>query len=117
VASIHDPLASNGESGNVSLLVYNSSLAEKYETITRSIADRGNKKTLEQLTELHLCVMNKSAMEGAGILRLTEAVCNMFSSPNQLARRTLFWEDGRLTVAYDWSKVSVSMSLAFVILK
>ena len=68
VASIHDPLASDGEARNVSLLVYNASLVAKYDKITRSIADRGDKKTLQQMSELHLCVMCKSAMEGAGIL-------------------------------------------------
>jgi hypothetical protein len=106
VASIHDPLASDGEARNVSLLVYNTSLVAKYDKITRSIADRGDKKTLQQMSELHLCVMCKSAMEGAGILRISEAVSALYSSPNQHARRTIYWEDGRMTVAYDWSKVS-----------
>ena len=45
-------------------------------------------------------------MEGAGILRLTEAMASLFSSPNQHARRTLFWEHNKLHVAYDWSKNS-----------
>jgi hypothetical protein len=106
LASIRDPLASDGESGNVSVLVYNAILAEKYDAITRSIAEKGNKKTLEQLTELHLCVMCLATLEGAGQLRFTEAVSALFSSPNQLARRTLFWEGQRLTVGYDWTKVS-----------
>ena len=106
VASIHDPLASNGESGNVSVLVYNAILSEKFRAIIHQLAEKGNKKTLEQLTELHLCVMCLAALEGAGQLRFTEAVSALFSSPNPLARRTLFWENQRLTVGYDWTKVS-----------
>jgi hypothetical protein len=106
VASIQDPLASNGESGNISLLLYNSILSEKYSEITQRIAEKGNKKTLDQMTELHLCVICLAAMEGAGQLRFSEVVSALFSSPNHLARRTLFWENQRLTVAYDWTKVS-----------
>lgn len=105
MASIRDPLVSNCESGNVSLLSYNSELSDKYAEIIHRIAEKGNSETLKQLTELHLCVMCLAGMEGGGKLRFSEAVSALFSSPNHLARRTLFWEDHQLTVAYDWTKV------------
>jgi hypothetical protein len=90
----------------VSLLTYNAQLSEEFKETIRQISN-GNWKTLDSLCELHLCVMSKAAMEGAGILRFTEAVSGLFSSPSQLARRTLYWEDQQLNVAYDWSKVGV----------
>jgi hypothetical protein len=85
-------------------MCFNAELSESFREIINQIA-RGDEKTLDKLSELHLCVMCKSAMEGAGILRFTEAVCAMYSSPNQLARRTLYWEDCLLAVLYDWTKV------------
>ncbi len=106
LASIRDPLTSSRESGSVSLMCFNAELSEWFSEVIKQIA-RGDAKTLDKLTELHLCVMCKSAMEGAGILRFTEAVCAMYSSPNQLARRTLYWEDCLLAVLYDWTKVHV----------
>ena len=48
------------------------------------------------------------------MLRFTEAMAGLFSSPNQLARRTLFWENNTLHVACDWSKVCVEKFFAFV---
>ncbi len=104
--SIRDPLTSSREAGSVSLMCFNAGLMQTFSEIIKQIA-RGDEKTLDKLSELHLCVMCKSAMEGAGILRFTEAVCAMYSSPNQLARRTLYWEDCLLAVLYDWIKVLV----------
>lgn len=107
MASIRDPLSSDKEAGNVSLLTYNDQLAEQFRAVIHEIASKGDWKTLDALTELHLCEMARAAMEGAGIFRYTEAIAGLFSSPNQLARRTFFWEDSTLHVAYDWSKVCV----------
>ena len=107
MASIRDPLSSDKEAGNVSLLTYNDELAEQFRAVIHEIASKGDGKTLDALTELHLCEMARAAMEGAGIFRYTEAMAGLFSSPNQLARRTFFWEDSTLHVAYDWSKVCV----------
>ena len=105
MASVRDPLSSNGEAGNVSLLTYNAQLSEQFKGVILAIPTTGNWKTLDALTELHLCEMSRAAMEGAGMLRFTEAMAGLFSSPNQLARRTLFWENNTLHVACDWSKV------------
>ena len=91
----------------MSLLTYNAQLSEQFKGVILAIPTTGNWKTLDALTELHLCEMARAAMEGAGIFRYTEAIAGLFSSPNQLARRTFFWEDRTLHVAYDWSKVSV----------
>ena len=90
----------------MSLTCFNTEMTESFSNIIKQIG-RGDQKTLDKLSELHLCVMCKAAMEGAGILRFTEAVCAMYSSPNHLARRTLYWEDCLLAVLYDWTKVHV----------
>jgi hypothetical protein len=132
----------------MSLMFFNAKLSELFSETINQIA-RGDEKTLDKLSELHLCVMCKTAMEGTGILRFTEAVCAMYaprppllsiisypinsllttqfalkskshsaahprsrsvflyayvrrySSPNQLARRTLYWEDCLLEDLYD----------------
>ena len=91
----------------MSLLTFNEHVSEQFKITIQQIATNGNAKTLEDLTELHLCLMSRAAMEGAGILRFSEAMASLFSSPNQHARRTLFWEHQKLHVAYDWSKVCV----------
>ena len=57
MASIRDPLLSNGEAVNVSLLTYNEQLSEQFKGVIQQIATPGNWKTLEDLTELHLCEM------------------------------------------------------------
>ena len=102
ISSIKDPLSMNSETRNVSLLSYNSELAE---TLSTNVSIK--EKDLKLVTELHLTVMCLAAMEGGGQLRFTEAMAAIFSSPNQLSRRTLFWEAGRLTCSTDWIKVCV----------
>ena len=89
----------------MSLLSHNAELSDKYAKIIYRIAEKGTSETLKQLTELHLCVMCLAGMEGGGKLRFSEAVSALFSSPDHLSRRTLFWEDHELSVAYDWTKV------------
>jgi len=105
--SIRDPLTSSKEKGSVSVMCFNAGLTQTFSAIIKQIVARGDEKTLDKLSELHLCVMSKSAMEGAGLLRFTEAVCALYSSPNQLSRRTLYWEECLLAVLYDWTKVLV----------
>jgi hypothetical protein len=70
-------------------MCFNSELTKSFCEIIKQIG-RGDEKTLDKLSELHLCVMCKAAMEGAGILRFPEAVCAMYSSPNQLTSVDLY---------------------------
>ena len=96
---IRDPL--NGRGEYASVLTYNDHLATRLNaTVNIKASD------LKLLSELHLIVVSLTAIDGGGELRYSEALANLYSQPNQLDKRTMFWEEGRLVVHYDglWTK-------------
>jgi hypothetical protein len=99
ICQVRDPLNAKGEFA--SLLTFNDVLAtSKMHQVKIVVTD------LKLLSELHLNVANLTAIDGAGELRYTESLAHNFSQPNALDKRTMFWEDGRLTIHHDgmWTK-------------
>ncbi len=99
ISQVRDPLNAKGEFA--SLLTFNDALAtSKMHQVKIRVQD------LKLLTELHLNVANLTAIDGAGELRYTESLAHHYSQPNALDKRTMYWEDGRLTIHYDgmWTK-------------
>jgi hypothetical protein len=104
ISQIRDPLNAKGEFA--SLLTFNDALAtSKMHKVKIGVQD------LKLVTELHLVVSNLTAIDGAGELRYTEAIAHNYSQPNALDNRTMFWEDGRLTIHHDgmWTKAEGQM--------
>jgi hypothetical protein len=96
---IRDPLNARGE--YTSVLTFNDHLATNLNaTVNIKASD------LKLLYELHMIVVSLTAIDGGGELRYTEALANLYSQPNQLDKRTMFWEAGRLIVHYEglWTK-------------
>ena len=107
---IRDPL--NGRGEYASVLTYNDHLATRLNaTVNIKASD------LKLLSELHLIVVSLTAIDGGGELRYSEALANLYSQPNQLDKRTMFWEEGRLVVHYDglWTKSEGQSGKAIVI--
>ena len=106
ISQVRDPLNAKGEFA--SLLTFNDALAtSKMHQIIIGVKD------LKLLTELHLNVSCLTAIDGAGELRFTECLAHNFSQPNALDKRTMFWEDGRLTIHHDgmWTKAEGNWAL------
>ena len=106
ISQVRDPLNAKGEFA--SLLTFNDALAtSKMHQVKIGVQD------LKLLTELHLNVSILTAIDGAGELRYTESLAHHFSQPNALDKRTMFWEDGRLTIHYDgmWTKAEGQLGL------
>lgn len=98
-SQIRDPLNAKGE--YTCLLTFNDSLATRLGANVHI-----QECDLKLLSELHLIVASLSGIEGAGELRYTEALANLYSQPNNLDKRTMFWEASQLVVHYDgmWTK-------------
>ena len=99
ISQVRDPLNAKGEFA--SLLTFNDALAtSKMRQVKIGVQD------LKLVSELHLNVSNLTAIDGAGELRYTESLAHHYSQPNAFDKRTMFWEDGRLTIHYDgmWTK-------------
>jgi len=106
ISQVRDPLNAKGEFA--SLLTFNDALAtSKMYQVKIGVQD------LKLVSELHLNVSNLTAIDGAGELRYTESLAHHYSQPNALDKRTMFWEDGRLTIHYDgmWTKAEGQLGL------